>query len=109
MKLDDQALGAEADCQQGADPVLVDDPFDPLEASVWLASRGGFNAGWYGGVYGALNGVGYFVTYFFLLFAIRHQGIAPINVCRVIQVGMHNSQIGQFKNRFGTFNQRFNG
>lgn len=45
-------------------------------ASVWLASRGGFNAGWYGGVYGALNGVGYFVTYFFLLFAIRHQGIA---------------------------------
>ncbi len=45
-------------------------------ASIWLAARGTFDAGWYGGVFGALNGVGYFVTYFFLLYAISHQGIA---------------------------------
>ncbi|MAF13238.1 hypothetical protein CMK11_22520 [Candidatus Poribacteria bacterium] len=45
-------------------------------ASVWVLARGALDAGWSGGVWGALNGVGYFVTYFFLLFAIRHQGIA---------------------------------
>ncbi|MAF09548.1 hypothetical protein CMK11_03780 [Candidatus Poribacteria bacterium] len=45
-------------------------------AAVWFVSRGSIDIGWAGGAYGTLNGVVYFVAYFFLLFGIKHQGIA---------------------------------
>lgn len=47
-----------------------------LMAAVWVLARGGADLGWAGGVYGGLNGVVYFVAYFFLIYGIKHSGIA---------------------------------
>ena len=47
-----------------------------LIAAAWFLARGAIDIGWAGGAYGALNGVVYFVAYFFLIFGIKHSGIA---------------------------------
>jgi drug/metabolite transporter (DMT)-like permease len=47
-----------------------------LIGTVWIVVDGRLEYGWSGFVYGSLNGVCYFAAYFFLLYAVRRQGIA---------------------------------
>ena len=57
-----------------------------LIAAVWFLARGGMDIGWAGGAYGAVNGVVYFVAYFFLIFGIKHAGIAATGAIAQLSV-----------------------
>ncbi len=55
-------------------------------AAVWFLGRRGLDVGWVGGAYGTLNGVVYFVAYFFLIFGIKHTGIAATGAIAQLSV-----------------------
>ncbi|GIX06966.1 MAG: hypothetical protein KatS3mg115_1369 [Candidatus Poribacteria bacterium] len=72
-------LGVKAASQRGHQVIVVGGLnylFAALFGTLWLLGTPDVQAGWQGALFGGINGACYFTAYFFLIYAIRHQGLA---------------------------------